>query len=193
MSSTIEWAMSELVRDPVAMAKAQAEVRKAFPSGSLKESDIINLPYLQAVIKEVMRLHPAGTLLLHKAMKDGLDLSGYRVPKGTSVIVNTWAIGQNPQFWNEPDVFRPERFLEKQISFYGKDFELIPFGSGKKSCPGLPYAARVIPFLLASMLAEFDWRLQDGMEHKDIDMSDNFTSTLKMAVPLCVVPIPINT
>ncbi|XP_078153605.1 cytochrome P450 76M5-like [Carex rostrata] len=192
-SSTIEWAMSELLHDPVAMAKAQAEVRNAIASRSLRDSDIMNLPYLQAVIKEVMRLHPAGTILVHKAMIDGLDLSGYRVPKGTSVFVNTWAIGRDPQFWNEPDVFRPERFLEKKISFYGKDFEFIPFGSGKKSCPGLPYAARVLPFLLALMLADFDWRLPDGMEHKDIDMSDKFTSALKMVVPLCVVPIPINT
>ena len=185
--------MSELLCNPVAMAKAQAEVRNAFASRSLRESDIMNLPYLQAVIKEVMRLHPAGTILLHKAMKDGLDLGGYRVPKGTSVFVNTWAIGRNPQFWNEPDVFRPERFLEKQISFYGKDFEFIPFGSGKKSCPGLPYAARVVPFLLALMLAQFDWRLPDGMEHKDVDLTEKFANGLKMAVPLCVVPVPINT
>ncbi|XP_078153715.1 oryzalexin D synthase-like [Carex rostrata] len=131
------------------MAKAQAEVRKAFASQTLREPDIINLPYLQAVIKEVMRLHPAGIIIPHKAMKDGVDLSAYRVLKGASVLVNNWAIGHNPQVWNEPDVFRPGRFLEKQISFHGKDFEFIPFGSGKRNCLGMPYAARVIPFLLS--------------------------------------------
>ncbi|XP_078148602.1 cytochrome P450 76M5-like [Carex rostrata] len=173
-SITIEWVMAELLVHPVTMAKAQAEVRKAFASQTFTESDIINLPYLQAVIKEVMRLHSVGSLLFHKAMKDGVDLSGYRVPKGATVVVNTWAIGRNPQLWIEPDVFRPERFLEKQISFHGKDFEYIPFGYGKRSCPGLPFAVRVIPFLLALMLAEFDWKLPDEMEPKDVDMTEKF-------------------
>ncbi|XP_078166378.1 cytochrome P450 76M5-like [Carex rostrata] len=193
ISITVEWVMAELLHDPVAMAKAQAEVQQAFSSQTFGEQDIINLPYLQAVIKEAMRLHPAVPLLPHKAMKDGVDVGGYIMPKGATVFVNTWAIGHNPQVWKEPDVFRPERFLEKQIVFHGKECEFLPFGSGRRSCPGLPFVVKVIPYLLALMLAEFNWRLPDGMGHKDVDLTEKFTVGLKMAVPLCVVPVPVNT
>ncbi|XP_078168874.1 cytochrome P450 76M5-like [Carex rostrata] len=192
ISITVEWVMAELLHDPVAMARAQAEVRQVFSSQTLEEQDIVNLPYLQAVIKEAMRLHPAVPILPHKAMKDGVDLGGYIVPKGATVFVNTWAIGHNSQVWNEPDVFRPERFLEKQSGFHGKECDFLPFGSGRKSCPGLPFVVKVIPYLLALMLAEFDWRLPDGMEHKDVDLTEKFTVGLKMAVPLSVVPVPVN-
>ncbi|XP_078166457.1 oryzalexin E synthase-like [Carex rostrata] len=93
------------------------------------------------------------------------------MPKGVTMIVNVWAIGRNPQQWTELDVFRAERFLDKQISFRRKDFEFIPFGSGKK----------------------FDWRLPDGMEPKDVDMTEKYVFVLEMVAPLCAVPVPVNT
>ncbi|XP_078181399.1 cytochrome P450 76M5-like [Carex rostrata] len=190
-SVTVEWAMGELLHNPVAMAKAQVEVREAFALQTLAEPDIINLSYLQAVIKEVLRLHPPGPLLLHKAVEAGIDLVGYRVPKGAQVVVNAWAIGRDQHVWNEPNAFMPERFLAKQISFQERDFEFIPFGFGKKICPGLPFAVRVVPFVLALMLAEFDWMLPDGMEPKDVNVTEKFTSVLELAVPLRVVPVPV--
>lgn len=183
--------MGELLHNPVAMAKAQVEVREAFALQTLAEADIINLSYLQAVIKEVLRLHPPGPLLLHKAVEAGIDLVGYRVPKGAQVVVNAWAIGRDQHVWNEPNVFMPERFLAKQISFQERDFEFIPFGSGKKICPGLPFAVRVVPFVLALMISEFDWMLPDGMEPKDVNVTEKFTSVLELAVPLRVVPVPV--
>ncbi|KAJ4771939.1 Cytochrome P450 76C4 [Rhynchospora pubera] len=191
-SITVEWAMGELLHDPIAMAKAQAEVREVFAIQNLEESDALDLPYLQAVIKEAMRLHPPGPLLLHKAIEDGVTLCGYRVPREAQVLVNAWAIGRDPKVWTEPDVFRPERFLEKHISFHGRDFEFIPFGSGKKICPGLPFAVKIVPFLLALILAEFDWKLPDGMEPKDVDLTEKFAAVLELAVPLHAIPVPVN-
>jgi cytochrome P450 len=183
--------MAELLHNPVAMAKTQAEVRQAFTSHTLTESEIVQLPYLQAVIKEVLRLHPPGPLLPHMATEDGVDLSGYRVPKGTQVLVNTWAIGHDPQVWNEPAVFKPERFLEEEFSLQRRDFGFLPFGFGRRSCPGMPLAMRVIPLLLALILGEFDLRLPDGMQHTDVDMTEKFGTVLERAVPLLVVPVPV--
>ncbi|KAJ3677087.1 hypothetical protein LUZ60_002811 [Juncus effusus] len=128
---TVVWAMTELLHEPVVLAKAQSEVRQTFQSEVLKEVDVSKFPYLQAVVKEAMRMHPAGPLSIpHKAMQAGVELGGFVIPKGARVIVNIWAIGRDPKFWDEPNVFRPERFLEKEIDFRGNDFEFIPFGFG---------------------------------------------------------------
>ncbi|KAJ3677083.1 hypothetical protein LUZ60_002807 [Juncus effusus] len=191
-SITVEWAMAELLHDPIALAKAQYEVRNIFQSEVPKELDITKLPYLQAVVKEVMRMHPAGPLLVPREAMESIDKLGGRfiVPKGARVLVNIWAIGRDPEVWDEPNVFRPERFLEKEKDFRGKDFEFIPFGFGRRICPGMPLATRVVPYIMALMLHELDWKLPDGMEPKDVDLTEKFMATLKLAVPLYVVPVP---
>uniref|UniRef100_A0A0E0KP54 Cytochrome P450 n=1 Tax=Oryza punctata TaxID=4537 RepID=A0A0E0KP54_ORYPU len=192
MSVNLEWTMAELLRNPAAMAKARAEVLGAGVGAAVEESDTARMPYLQAVVKESMRLHPVGPILLpHRAVEDGVEVGGYAVPKGAMVLFNASAIMRDPAVWERPDEFSPERFLnrERPIDFRGKEFEYLPFGSGRRLCPGLPLAERVVPFVLASLLHAFEWRLPDGMAAHHLDVSERFNTANVLAVPLKVVPI----
>jgi len=120
------------------------------------ESDIGQLKYLQAIVKETFRLHPPAPLLLPRQAETTTEIRGYTVPKGTRVLVNVWAIGRDRELWAEPEKFVPERFLEKkEIDFRGRDFELVPFGSGRRICPGLPLAARMVHLMLSTLLHRF--------------------------------------
>jgi len=145
-------------------------------------------------MKEAMRLHPVAPILLpHRAAEDGAEMGGYPVPKGSTVIFNAWAIMRDPACWERPDEFRPERFLEEaaKVDFRGKDFEFIPFGSGRRVCPGVPMAERVVPLILASLLHAFEWRLPDSMPAGKLDVSEKFTTANVMAVPLKAVPVVV--
>uniref|UniRef100_A0ACD5Y912 Uncharacterized protein n=1 Tax=Avena sativa TaxID=4498 RepID=A0ACD5Y912_AVESA len=189
-TTTVEWAMAELLRNPTKMGKARAELMEAFGSGNAEEGDLANLPYLQAVMKETMRLHPPAPLLLpHEVSESGVTLGGFSVPKGARVFINSWAIGRDPEVWPEPESFAPERFLDREVDFRGRSFEYTPFGSGRRACPGMPLAVAVVPMLLASLLHEFEWRLPDGIAPGDVDLSDRFGAALELAVPLQAVPI----
>ncbi|CAN6300817.1 unnamed protein product [Urochloa humidicola] len=193
---TTEWAMAELLRNPGTMTKLRAEIAGALgDKEAIEEPDVAGLPYLQAVVKEALRLHPVAPLLLpHKAVEDGAEVCGYAVPRGSTVFVNVWAIMRDPALWENPDEFLPERFLDKaaEVDFKGKDFEFIPFGSGRRQCPGMPLAERVVPHLLASLLHAFEWRLPEGMTAEQLDVSERFTTGNVLAVPLKAVPVAIN-
>lgn len=195
VSLTVEWTMAELLRNPSVMAKACEEIHNALGGKeTIDETDAANLPYLQAVVKEAMRLHPVAPILLpHRAVEDGVEIGGYTVPKGTTVIFNAWAIMRDPAAWEKPDEFVPERFLDMadQVDFRGKTFEFIPFGSGRRLCPGLPMAERVVPFILASLLHAFEWRLPDGVSAEELDVSERFTTANVLAVPLKAVPVVV--
>ncbi|KAG1354627.1 Geraniol 8-hydroxylase [Cocos nucifera] len=190
-SNTVQWAMAELLRNTSCMAKAQAELAKEIGyQREVEESDIAGLPFLQAVVKETLRLHPPVPLLLpHKAETD-VELGGYAVPKGTRVLVNAWAIGHDGDVWEDPESFKPERFLGSDVDFRGADFELIPFGSGRRLCPGLPLAFRTVHLMLASLLQSFDWKLPEGMQPSDVDITERFGVTLALAAPLRAVAVP---
>jgi len=189
----VEWAMAELLRNPSTMARVRVELDGAFGSKStVEEPDAASLPYLQAVVKEAMRLHPVAPILLpHLAVEDGVEVGGYAVPKGSTVIFNVWAIMRDPGVWERPDEFLPERFLDKAagVEFRGKDFEFIPFGAGRRLCPGLPMAERVVPHIVASLLHGFDWRLPEGVFAEQLDLSEKFTTVNVLAVPLRAVPV----
>ncbi|GJN16004.1 hypothetical protein PR202_gb02954 [Eleusine coracana subsp. coracana] len=194
---TVEWAMAELLRNPSIMDKARAEIKGVLgDKETIEEPDAASLPYLQAVVKEAMRLHPVAPIMLpHKAVEDGVEVCGYAVPQGATVIFNVWAIMRDPAIWDRPDVFVPERwFLDRaaEVDFKGKDFEFIPFGSGRRMCPGLPMAERVVPHILASLLHAFEWRLPDGASSAEqLDVTEKFTTANVMAVPLRAVPVAI--
>ncbi|KAJ3705894.1 hypothetical protein LUZ61_009599 [Rhynchospora tenuis] len=191
-SITIEWAMAELLRNPSVLLKACAELKEKIGNKQVEETDIPKLPYLQAIIKEVMRLHPPGPLMLpHKVTEAGVEIGGFTLPKDARVMINIWAIGRDSMAWSEPDSFMPERFLLREVDFRGQDFEFIPFGSGRRLCPGLPLAVKTVPLILASMLHEFEWRLPGGMRHSDVDLKDRFGASLALATPLHVVPVPV--
>ncbi|KAG4400552.1 hypothetical protein GLYMA_07G083000v4 [Glycine max] len=189
-SSTIEWVMAELLRNPEKLEKVRQELQQVLAKGEqLEESHISNLPYLQAVVKETFRLHPPTPMLLpHKSEVD-IELCGFMVPKSAQILVNLWATGRDSSIWTNPDEFTPERFLESDIDFKGHDFELIPFGAGRRICPGLPLASRTLHVVLASLLYNYDWKLTDGQKPEDMDVSEKYGITLHKAQPLLVIPI----
>ncbi|XP_008390127.2 geraniol 8-hydroxylase-like [Malus domestica] len=190
-SSTLEWAMAELIRNPEKLSKAQAELKQTIGKGKLvEESDIGQLPYLQAIIKETFRLYPAAPLLIPRKAETDVEICGYVVPKGAQVFVNAWAIGRDPVIWDNPDSFVPERFLGSEIDFTGKNFELIPFGGGRRMCPGMPLAVRMVNLMLGSLINCFsNWKLEDGVTLETMNMDQKFGLTLQKAQPLRVVPM----
>ncbi|CAI9770300.1 unnamed protein product [Fraxinus pennsylvanica] len=188
--STVEWAMAELLRNPKKMSKAKSELSDVIGEhGVIQESDISKLSYLQAVVKEIHRLHPVAPLLVpHKAEAD-VEINGYIIPKKAQILVNTWASSRDSNIWSSPDSFMPERFLDCKIDYNGQDFKFIPFGSGRRMCPGLALAHRVVHVMLATLIHNFDWRLEEGLKPEEIDMSEKFTTTLHKAIPLKAIPI----
>ncbi|CAL5064109.1 unnamed protein product [Urochloa decumbens] len=194
---TVEWTMAELLRHPAAMSKVRAELHDALGSKPYPdESDIDRLPYLRAVVMESMRLHPPSPMLMpHAAMAAGAEVGGYPVPAGTKVIVNLWAVMRDPAVWPDPEAFSPERFAGAggDEGFRGKDrLGFMPFGAGRRACPGTPMATRVVTLLLASMLHAFEWMLPEGMRPEDVDVSDRFGTSLNMVTPLRAVPVPVH-
>lgn len=190
-SGTVEWAMTELIRNPAKMAKAQAEMDEILGKdyAFVRESDIARLPYLQAIVKEALRLHPPGPFLIpHKANAD-VDLCGYVVPRNSQLLVNVWAMGRDPATWRDPTEFCPERFMEGGVDFKGQHFELLSFGTGRRICPGLPLAYRMLHLMLANLVYRFEWELENGMRGEDVDMTDKFGLTLQKGKPLLVVPV----
>ncbi|KAJ1294797.1 hypothetical protein BS78_01G174300 [Paspalum vaginatum] len=191
-SSTVEWATTELLRSPASMAKVCDELAAVIGSKrSIGESDIGRLPYLQAVIKETFRLHPPAPLLLPRHAQDDIKIMGYTIPKGSRVFVNVWAMGRDKETWSEPEKFMPERFIGRTVDLRGGDFDLIPFGGGRRICPGMPLAIRMVHMVLASMLNKFTWKLPAEVERNGVDMAENFGLTLTKAVPLCAIATPI--
>lgn len=190
--STIEWAMAELLRNPDKMKKAKEELLYVVGKGiALNEEDIVRLPYLQCVIKETFRMHPPAPLLIPRKTDFDVELCGFTVPKDSQVLVNVWALGRDSSLWENPASFEPERFLGKEIDIKGRDFELLPFGAGRRICPALPLAMRMLPMMLGSLLSCFEWRLEDGVEPETMDMSDKFGITLQKDKPLRAIPISI--
>jgi cytochrome P450 len=155
--------MTELIHNPHAMSKAKEELEQIIGIGNpIEESDITRLPYLQAIVKETLRLHPSAPLLLPRKAKIDVKIRGYIVPKGAQVLINEWAMGRNPNIWDNPNLFSPERFLGSEINFKGQNFQLTPFGSGRRMCPGMPLAIRMLHTMLGSLINCFDWKLQNG-------------------------------
>ncbi|KAF8050443.1 hypothetical protein N665_1964s0004 [Sinapis alba] len=189
-SSTVEWAMAELLQNPKTMTKVQDEINSVIgQNGVVQESDISQLPYLQAVVKETFRLHPAAPLLLPRKAETDVEILGFHVPKDTQVLVNVWAVGRDPSRWENPNRFEPERFLGKETDVKGRDYELTPFGAGRRICPGLPLAVKTVPLMLASLLYSFDWKLPNGVASEDLDMDESFGLTLHKTNALHAVPV----
>ncbi|KAF8652251.1 hypothetical protein HU200_062887 [Digitaria exilis] len=190
----LEFAMVELMRNPRLMAKLQAEVRNMTPKGQemVKEENLPSMIYLRAVVKETLRLHPPAPLLVpHKSMAD-CDIGGYTIPSGTRVIINTWAICRDPKSWENADEFMPERFMNDgsavDIDLKGNDFQFIPFGAGRRMCPGINFGLATINIMLANLMYCFDWTLPAGMVDGDIDMTEVFGLTVHRKEKLILVP-----
>uniref|UniRef100_A0A1W7HBW3 Cytochrome P450 n=1 Tax=Scoparia dulcis TaxID=107240 RepID=A0A1W7HBW3_SCODU len=189
-TTTLEWALAQLLHNPPILFKAKQELSQVLATPKLvQEYDIPNLPYLDAVLKEAMRLHPTAPLLLpHRAEQD-VEIQGYTIPKHTQVFVNAWSILRDPTYWDDPTSFKPERFLNSDIDFRGRDFSYIPFGSGRRICPGLNLGVRMVSVILANLVHNFDWKLPNGMKPEDMEMKDRFGITLQKDEPLVVIPM----
>ncbi|KAM3206573.1 hypothetical protein ACQJBY_061969 [Aegilops geniculata] len=187
VSGAIEWAMAELLQNPETMKMLKEEISRVIGwKEHVEYSD--NLPYLQAVVKETLRLHAVVPLAPNK-VEQTVEIQGYTIPKGSTVIVNLWAIHHNAQVWTEPDKFIPERFLCKEVNFQGMDFEFMPFSAGRRICLGLPLATRMLPALLGSLLHRFEWTLPEEAMKIGVDMSEKLGLTMSMATPLQAIVV----
>ncbi|KAL1560637.1 cytochrome P450 76A2-like [Salvia divinorum] len=187
-SSTIEWAMMELLRHPAVMAAAKEELRRVVGEGSrFEEAQIDDLPYLQAVIKETLRLHPPIPFLVPRRAIREVEFMSYRIPENTQVFVNAWAIGRDPRCWEEAAEFKPERFLESRRDYKGQSFELIPFGAGRRICAGIPLAHRMLNLVLGSLVHEFEWEVDDIGAKEMMDERERMGVTVRKLVPLMAI------
>ncbi|KAL8111103.1 cytochrome P450 76AD1-like [Apium graveolens] len=192
-SSTIEWAMTELMIHSDIMQKLRKEINERINvKAPLVEADILELPYLQSVLKETMRLHLVVPLLLPHKTETNVKLNGYTIPKDTRVIFNVWAIARDSDSWESPEKFAPERFLSSEIDYRGRYFSFLPFGSGRRMCPGIRLAERVMSLMLVSLVAHFDWKLPNNMLPEELDLDDTFGVTSQKAIPLVLEPAIID-
>lgn len=189
VASAMEWAMSELMRNPEELKRVQQELAAVVGlDRRVEESDIEKLTYLKCSVKETLRLHPPIPLLLHETAEDA-TVGGYFVPKGSRVMINVWAIGRDKDSWEDPEEFRPSRFLDSSApDFKGSHFEFIPFGSGRRSCPGMQLGLYALDLALAHLLHCFTWELPNGMRASEMDTSDVFGLTAPRASRLIAVP-----
>lgn len=189
-STTVEWAMSEMLRNPRVMEKAQEEVRRVFDKkGYVDETEIHELKYLKSVIKETLRLHPSAPLIPREG-RERCEINGYEIPAKTKVIVNAWAINRDPNHWTEAETFYPERFLDSSIDYKGNNFEFIPFGAGRRMCPGILFGIANVELPLAQLLYHFDWKLAGGLKAENLDMNEAFGATVRRKNDLHLIPIP---
>ncbi|CAN7044667.1 unnamed protein product [Brassica rapa subsp. trilocularis] len=186
---TMIWAMAELVRNPRVMKKAQEEIRtyiRVKQNERIDEEDVDKLQYLKLVIKETLRLHPAAPLLLPRETMSQIKIQGYNIPLKTFLVVNTWSIGRDPKHWEDPEEFIPERFIDSPVDYKGQSFEMLPFGSGRRMCPGMASAIATIELGVLNLLYYFDWRLPE--EGKYMDMEEDGNITVVKKVPLELLP-----
>nr|XP_023880632.1 flavonoid 3'-monooxygenase-like [Quercus suber] len=190
-ATTVEWAMSELMKQPHLIKKATEELDRIIGRDRwVEEKDIPQLPYIDAIMKETMRKHPVAVLLApHLALQD-CNVAGYDIRKGTTIFINTWSIGRDTSIWDAPEEFRPERFLGKAIDVKGQNFELLPFGSGRRMCPGYSLGLKMISSSLANMLHGFEWKLPDNMKPEDLNMEEIYGLATPRKFPLVAVMKP---
>uniref|UniRef100_A0A0D6QS82 Cytochrome P450 n=1 Tax=Araucaria cunninghamii TaxID=56994 RepID=A0A0D6QS82_ARACU len=194
-SKTIEWAMTELIRHPEVMQRLQEEIDGVVGEQEMtvRESHLGRMKYLKAVLKETLRLHPPTPLMLpHAVPPEGCcPVLGYTIPKGSRVVVNVWAVGRDPLRWKDPLKFDPARFMEDPIDvLHAQDFGVIPFGAGRRMCPGRNLGFRMVELAIASLVHAFQWSLPMGENPKDLDMSEVFGLSVSKAVSLQVLATP---
>ncbi|TMW81534.1 hypothetical protein EJD97_009088 [Solanum chilense] len=188
-AATIIWAMTSLIANPNAMKKVQEEIRESVGKKSIvSEDDVQNLPYFKAVIKETFRLYPPAPLLVPRETMRNSVLEGYEIKAKSIIYVNAWAIARDPEIWENPEEFIPERFLNSDIDFKGQNFELIPFGAGRRGCPAMTVGVATVELVLSNLLYAFDWELPCGMKREDIDTDVLPGLTMHKKKPLCLVP-----
>ncbi|KAF8093683.1 hypothetical protein N665_0380s0004 [Sinapis alba] len=189
-AQTVTWVMTHLIANPRVMKKAQAEVREVIKNkDNITEDDIERLEYLQMVIKETFRITPLVPLLVPREASKDVKIAGYDIPKKTWIHVNVWAVHRNPDVWKDPEAFIPERFMDNEIDYKGLNFELLPFGSGRRMCPGMGMGLALVHLTLINLIYRFDWKLPEGMEVEDVDIEELYGLVSLKKVPLDLIPV----
>ncbi|KAK1399214.1 Psoralen synthase [Heracleum sosnowskyi] len=189
-STTLEWIVAAIIKNPDVMFKLQKEVREIGKGKSkIEEGDLVKMNYLKAVMKESMRLYITAFLLPREAKQD-VKLMGYDISSGTQVLINTWETARDPSLWDNPEEFRPERFFNSPIDYKGLHYEYLPFGGGRRGCPGIQFAMAVNELAVANVVYKFDFKMPDGERFEDLDMSGVPGISLYRKYPLLVVATP---
>ncbi|XWS50710.1 hypothetical protein CRYUN_Cryun12cG0110000 [Craigia yunnanensis] len=187
----IEWVLAEVIRHPRVKSRLQEELESVVGMNRMvEETDLAKLTYLDMVVKESLRLHPVAPLLIPHESMENITINGYHIPKKSRILINIWAIGRDPNVWSDnAEEFFPERFVNSNLDLRGHDFRLIPFGSGRRGCPGLQLGLTTIRLVLAQLLHCFDWELPDGMLPNDLSMTEKFGLTVPRAKHLLAKPV----
>ena len=188
-STILGWIMTELLRHPTVMQKLKGEIRNVVSGRSrITEEDLTSMHYMKAVIKETFRLYPPAPLLLPRESMEDAKVMDYDISTGTQVIVNAWAIARDPSYWDKPEQFEPERFLNSSIDVKGHDFEVIPFGAGRRGCPGIMFAMNVIELVLANLVLQFNWEVPSGeVGQQTLNMTETNGLTSHRKFPLIAI------
>ncbi|GJM99181.1 hypothetical protein PR202_ga16262 [Eleusine coracana subsp. coracana] len=184
-----------MIRHPDILKQAQEELDAVVGRDRLvSETDLPSLTFFNAVIKETFRLHPSTPLSLPRMAADDCEVAGYRIPKGSELLVNVWGIARDPALWPDPLEFRPARFLpggsHENVDVKGAHFQLIPFGAGRRICAGLSWGLRMVTLTSATLVHAFHWELPVGQTPDKLNMDEAFTLLLQRAVPVMVHPVP---
>jgi cytochrome P450 len=190
-STTLEWLMAELIKNPNIIKRAQEEVRKVVGQKSkIDANDINQMDYLKCILKETLRLHPPVPLSLPRETSANVKFRGYDILPKIRVFINLWAIQMDPTVLERPEEFLSERFKVNPVDFKGQDFEFIPFGGGRRGCPRLTFGITSVEYAIANILCWFDWRLPSVSVHREhLDMSEVAGLTVTKKVHFHLVPI----
>ncbi|XP_015063678.2 premnaspirodiene oxygenase-like [Solanum pennellii] len=190
-ATVLDWAMVEMMRNPKVMEKAQTELRRILKGKNrVTEIDLKEVSYLKLVIKETLRLHPPLPLLLPRDCREECVIDGYDIPIKTKVIVNAWAINRDAEFWENAESFTPERFINSasnNLEFIGQNYEYLPFGGGRRMCPGISFGLSNVELPLAQLIFHFNWKLPNGMKPEDVDVTETPGSSCSRKYNLCVI------
>ncbi|KAL2521438.1 Cytochrome [Forsythia ovata] len=188
-ASSVEWILSELLKNPRVMKKVQKELEEVVGLDRMvEESDLESLEYLDMVVKETFRLHPVAPLLIPHYSLEDCTVDGYHIPKDARIIINTFAIGHDPNAWTDHEKFNPERFVGSSIDLRGQHFQLLPFGSGRRGCPGMQLGLIMVRLIVAQLVHCFDWKLPNNMLPSELDMTEEFSLVVTRAEHLMAVP-----
>ncbi|XP_074284367.1 cytochrome P450 98A3-like [Silene latifolia] len=189
--ASVEWALAELIKNSRLQKKAQDELDRVIGSDRIMtEWDYSNLPYLRCIVKEGLRLHPPTPFLLPHKAHAHVKIGGYDIPTASNVLINVRGIARDPSIWKNPLEFKPERFMEEDVDLKGHDFRFLPFGSGRRACPGAQLGFNLVTSILGHLLHHFNWAPADGLMQEDIDMSEKLGFLAQMQTPLQAFAIP---
>ncbi|XP_062074102.1 flavonoid 3'-monooxygenase-like [Humulus lupulus] len=193
-TTSVEWAMAEILNKPVVLNKIQEELKQVVGlNNNVEESHLSKLTYLNAVLKVTLRLHPPAPFLIPRFPSQSVVVGGYTIPKGTAIFLNVWSMQRDPSVWENPLEFLPERFLGNEsqgdinYNFSGQTFNYLPFGSGRRMCPGISLGEKMVMLMLASFLHCFDWKMPSGTK---VELSDKFGIIVQKKDPLIAIPKP---